>query len=474
MKGTDTIVQGYDIKLTPATRYGYGAASIADTIILDFVSAFFLFFLTDIVGINPAMAGSVAFISIFWDAITGPVIGGIADRTEAKGGKYRRVLMISILPVFICTILMFLKVHFGSAGIFIYYLAVSMMYYTSYSLFNIPYMALGSSLTSNETEKTKLSGVRQSFGFAGALFSGAIPAVLIDGFQAAGLQPDWSYTVTALILGLCSASTIFITWVSTRGKELDFHENTEEKNSPGTLKDIFKCKSYIILLIFSLVFYIGYSMLCGGIMYVIKGLLGLSEGASSGIFITLAASGIMICAFLTKMAEKFDKKAVCIATIVFSAVGMLFTRVWGINSLLGFGIYIVMINVSFSGFLMFIFNFLYDVVDIIDFKTNKRTSGTVCAYYSLVIKLGKAGAMQLIGILLVRGGYDAALTVQTGSSARAILNVMTLWPAAAFLVSLILLGIYPVSRRRIAALQKAKMLKQAGEAYESDVFKKLL
>lgn len=209
-------------------------------------------------------------------------------------------------------------------------------------------------------------------------------------------------------------------------------------------------------------------------MYVIKGLLGLSEGASSGIFITLAASGIMICAFLTKMAEKFDKKAVCIATIVFSAVGMLFTRVWGINSLLGFGIYIVMINVSFSGFLMFIFNFLYDVVDIIDFKTNKRTSGTVCAYYSLVIKLGKAGAMQLIGILLVRGGYDAALTVQTGSSARAILNVMTLWPAAAFLVSLILLGIYPVSRRRIAALQKAKMLKQAGEAYESDVFKKLL
>ena len=85
MKGTDTIVQGYDIKLTPATRYGYGAASIADTIILDFVSAFFLFFLTDIVGINPAMAGSVAFISIFWDAITGPVIGGIADRDRGEG-----------------------------------------------------------------------------------------------------------------------------------------------------------------------------------------------------------------------------------------------------------------------------------------------------------------------------------------------------------------------------------------------------
>lgn len=382
-----------NVKLSLVTRLGYGTACIADTIILDFVSAFFLFFLTNIVGINPALAGSVASISIFWDALTGPVIGNVADRTQAKGGKYRRFLMISILPIFICTILMFLKVHFGNAAIFIYYLVVSILYYTSYSLFNIPYMALGSTLTDDEVEKTKLSGIRQSFGFAGALFSGAIPAVLIDAFQAAGIADHMSYTITAAILGLCSALTIFITWFTTRGKERDF-ETEEKESSLSTLKHLIVCRPYIILLLAAFLFYIGYSMICGSIMYMITGVLGLSEGSSSVVFITLAGSGIIICSLLSKLAERFDKKVVYMAAVSCSVVGMLIAKMTGITSIGQFLVYIVIVNLSFSAFLMFVFNFFYDVVDIVEFKTNKRTSGAVCAYYSFVIKVGKAGAMQ--------------------------------------------------------------------------------
>lgn len=475
MNSTPGSLQNTDRKLSLATRYGYGAASIADTIILDFVSAFFLFFLTNIVGLNPALAGSVALVSVLWDAITDPIIGNMADKSKAKYGKYRRFVFISILPILITSVLLFTKVHFGETGAFLYYLVVAMMYYTAYTVFNIPYMALGSSLTSNEIEKTKLSGVRQSFGFAGALFSGALPAILIENFQQFGFSGDKSYTMTATVLGLFSAATIFITWITTKGHEIDFTQETSEKRSLGkTISEIFRCKSYVLLIAAALAFFVGFTMISNCIIFTITGILGLSEGAASGIFVLLALSGIAISFLLAKIAEKVDKRTVYLVATGISTAYMLITKFVGINSLFAFGAYIFMVNFAFSAFLVFVYNFLYDVVDIIEFQTGKRESGTIFAYYSFIIKLGKAGALQIVGILLEVGGYDATLTIQEAGGATAILNMITVWPAAVFLLSMVFILIYPVTRERINALQKAGGLKRENKPYTTEGFEKLI
>lgn len=471
------VMQSTDVKISSATRYGYGVASIADTIIIDFVSAFFLYFLTDIVGINPMMAGSVALAGVIWDAITDPIIGNLADRSRAPGGKYRRFILISVLPIVICSILLFLKVNFGSTATIIYYIIIAMLYYTAYTVFNIPYCALGSSLSSNEIEKTRLSGVRQSFGCAGMLFSGAIPAILIDYLQSSGFSNSASYTASAALLSLCSAATILITWRATRGHELDFEsENKTEKRESlwKTLLSYFKCKSYILLIAAALFFFIGFTMVTNSIMYVTTGILGLSEGAASVIFTVLALSGIAQSFLLAKISEKIDKKIVYFASTLLAAFYMLFTKITGISSLLGFAIYTFMASFGICAFLVFIYNFLYDVVDIIEFQTNSRNSGTIFSYYSFIIKIGKAAALQLVGIMLALGGYQASLSVQDARGSEAILNAVTIWPAVMMIISAILIWIYPVSRKRMAALQGALALKRKGMPYSTEGFEKLL
>ena len=399
----------------------------------------------------------------------------MADKSTAKHGKYRRFIFISILPIFICTILLFLKVNFGDYSNFVYYLVISMLYYTAYTVFNIPYMALGSSLTSNEIEKTRLSGVRQSFGFAGALFSGAIPAILIDYFQASGISSDKSYTITAAILGVFAALTIFITWYTTKGHELDFSDDDiDDVGLWQNIKEMFSCKSYVLLIFSALAFFIGFTMIANSIMYVITGILGLTEGAASGIFVTIALAGIAISFLLSKIAEKIDKRTVYVGAMLIAVLYMILIRFIGINSLLGFGFYIIMVDFAFSAFLVFVYNFLYDVVDIIEFKTNRRNSGTIFSYYSFIIKLGKAGAMQLVGILLAVGGYDATTMIQGESGARSILNMVTVWPIAMFLISIVLILIYPVTRNRIMALQNAAALKREGKHYTTQGFEKII
>ena len=210
------------------------------------------------------------------------------------------------------------------------------------------------------------------------------------------------------------------------------------------------------------------------IMYVITGVLGLSEGSSSGIFAILALSGIALSMLLSKISEKIDKKVVYFAATVLAAAYMLFVRFAGISSLTAYAVYIVMCNFGMSAFLVFVYNFLYDVVDIIEFRTQKRDSGAIFAYYSFIIKLGKAGALQLVGILLEVGGYDSTLVVQHAEGKAAILSVATVWPAALFIISALFIFIYPVTKQRIKALQAANALRREGKPYTTDGFEKLL
>ena len=48
------------------------------------INAFFIVFLTDALGMNAALAGTIPMIGKIWDAITDPIMGNIVERTESK------------------------------------------------------------------------------------------------------------------------------------------------------------------------------------------------------------------------------------------------------------------------------------------------------------------------------------------------------------------------------------------------------
>lgn len=415
-----------DVRLPLRTKHGYGAASIADTVVIDYVSSYFLFFLTDIVGIKPSLAGTVLMLGVLWDAVTDPVIGKSADDSHAPGGKYRRYVLLSIAPILITLILLFTKVSFPGMGGFIYYVIIALMYYTAYTVFNIPYMALGSSLTSNDSEKTKLSGIRQSYGYAGAIFACAMPAWLIDYFRSKGIEYGMCYTVTAVLLGLISALTIFITWRSTKGYELEFPKPEKKISLIKSIKTVMSCKSFMLLIGSALLFYTGCNMYANGVLYAITGILGFTESAAGGVYLVLSVVGLIMSYVLAGIAEKVDKKIVYVICVTISTAYMIYVKFAGIDSLTDYYIYTVMTIFCEAAFLVFIYNFLYDVIDVLELKTGVRDSGTTFAYYSFVIKCGKALGLQLIGIILDMGGYNPDIAVQEEAGKNAILNVITL------------------------------------------------
>ena len=68
--------------LTNQFKINYSVGSIANGIKTDTFTFFLLFFYSNIIGLNPALAGTAIFIALCVDAVTDPFMGTISDRTN--------------------------------------------------------------------------------------------------------------------------------------------------------------------------------------------------------------------------------------------------------------------------------------------------------------------------------------------------------------------------------------------------------
>lgn len=73
-----------------------------------------LIFYTDTFGISAAAAGTIMLIARFWDMVSDPLMGIIADRTTTRWGKFRPYLLWMALPYSILAVLTFTTPDLGA------------------------------------------------------------------------------------------------------------------------------------------------------------------------------------------------------------------------------------------------------------------------------------------------------------------------------------------------------------------------
>ena len=130
-------------KLSVTEKIGYGMGDAASNIIFQSVMTFLAFFYTDIFGISAAAVGTL-FLSVrLLDAITDPLMGSLADRTETRWGKYRPYLLWLCVPYALICILTFTTPDWGDNAKLIYAFVTYSLLMIMYTAINIPYCALG-------------------------------------------------------------------------------------------------------------------------------------------------------------------------------------------------------------------------------------------------------------------------------------------------------------------------------------------
>ncbi len=171
-----------------ATASGDAGGTVITCLIMNFLT----FFYTDVFGLTPALVGTLFIALRVFDAISDPVMGVIADRTQSRWGRFRPWQLWVALPIGIVGVLTF-TVPDASMGVkiaraFGTYLLLSV----GYTAINVPYCALINTMTTRHNEVISCQSRRFVLcGVAGFLVSVGLPWLVSElgqGNTARGYQ----------------------------------------------------------------------------------------------------------------------------------------------------------------------------------------------------------------------------------------------------------------------------------------------
>ena len=165
------VAQADDTSVPPlrrATRVAYGFGSIADGIKSAAFSTYLLLYFNQILGVPAAIVSTAIALTLAVDAIADPLIGRISDRTRSRWGRRHPYIMGAAIPAG----LFFALVWFPPEGLSDFAMGawifgMASLARAAMSAYQVPANALGSELTQDYAERTRLYGLRYWFAYAG-------------------------------------------------------------------------------------------------------------------------------------------------------------------------------------------------------------------------------------------------------------------------------------------------------------------
>ncbi len=403
------------------TQVSYGIGQIAGQVFRDIPSLLLLFFLTNVLGVEPALAG----IAIFGPKLivgvgSDMLVGVLSDKHRDRFGWHHWLLAGAILsPV---AMIMLFRVPPTTQGLQVAYIVgIFSFYMAAFSVFSVPYLAIASTLTTDPHQRTVLMAWRLGFTAIGVLIAaGVAPAftAYLGGDQAA-------YEAMGVMLALiCSLALLIAWWGSRRAARLK--TSVRELDAPlvFSFKQLWSALSlprFSILLGVNILQLAGAGMSYAAMLFFLTYNMGRSDAFSIiGIIVLLSAIGIVIAQPLwVALSRRFGKKRTyLISTLLYAGA----IAGWGLCS--QFGLYAVyffafMLGIGNSGWAMLGFSMVTDIAA-------KGNGGIYSAVWVAADKVGFAlGGTVMVGSTLSLFGFTSANAVAgLPQSAFAITGIM--------------------------------------------------
>ena len=204
-------MQQNDSPLPTFLKASWGVGALGTTSMLYLVNMFAVFFLVRHAGMPIAIATTILAATRFYDAVVDPLIGTLSDRTDSRWGR-RRPWMLSgaLLCPIACIAVFNPPLALEGTAQYGFVLFALLLYCTAYSLFSIPYMALGAEMTDHYGERASVMAWRTFFVYsAGVVIASGAPALvaLLGGDRAAYASMSYGAAAVETLqrLGLLSA-----------------------------------------------------------------------------------------------------------------------------------------------------------------------------------------------------------------------------------------------------------------------------
>ena len=453
--------------LTAKHYFVYGMGNFASQLSWTMVSTYLSIFYTDVFGLGTGAVALLMLIAKVWDGINDPMMGTLMERTHTKHGRFRPYIFVGAIFLVIFTILTFTVPGFGGPGKLVYayitYIGLGM----SYTVTNVPYLALPVVMTRDPKEINKLNAAQMMGMTIGQIILNLFVLKLVlwfgKGDEAAGYQS------TAILLALLALPMFWA--VAIMSKERITVKKEDQGKIIDGLKLVFKNKNLLCAMMYSFFNMFG---ILGRISVAVYFYMHCVQNfAFITIFMMMQMIvGTLIMPFTPKIIEKFGKKNTAILSMVIQGSALI---------ILFFGPYE---NIVFDFVVLVYYGLGYiagpcgsgmmvDAIDDFDDKYGYRNDGMAFSFQGTAIKIATAIANSLFLVVMgafgYQGGVDITPHVQQGINIAA-----NLLPGIVFFLAIIPLAMYKLDkpgymegvRERLTARDKAKREAEAAAQEE--------
>ncbi|MGB9098420.1 glycoside-pentoside-hexuronide (GPH):cation symporter [Erwinia sp.] len=435
--------------LTIKEKIGYGMGDAGCNMIGGAIMLFLNYFYTDVFGLAPALVGVLLLSVRVIDAVTDPIMGAIADRTQSKYGRFRPWLLWISLPYVLFSVLMFTTPEWTYNSKVIYAFVTYFLMSLTYTAINIPYCSLGGVITNDPGERVSCQSYRfVMVGIATLILSlTLLPMAEWFGGEDKARGYQMAMSVLALI-GLCMFLFCFATVRERIRPAVPTNDDLK-----SDLKDVWKNDQWVRILLLT------FCNVCPGFirmaatMYYVTWVMGQSTHFAT-LFISLGVIGMMIGSTLAKvMTDRWCKLKVFFWTNIVLAI-------------FSTGFYFLDPHATVLVVVMyFVLNILHqipsplhwslmaDVDDYGEWKTGKRITGISFSGNLFFLKVGLAVAGAMVGFLLSYYGYDAGAKVQAPDAVNGIVLLFTVIPGVGYLITAGVVRLLKVDRPMMVKIQ---------------------
>ena len=410
-------------------KVGYGSGDLAANCIYGLLTSFVMIYLTDTVGLNAGVIGTLIMFSKFADGITDVFFGNLIDKTKSKMGKARPWMLYSEIGNCVLLVAIFaVPASLGKTAQYAYFfIAYTLLNAVFYTANNIAYASLTSLITKNGNERVQVGSIRFMFSLVTNITVLSITVNLVTKFG--GGAKGWRtvailYAVIALIVN--AISVFSVKEIPQEEEETESVSSEEKVSFVESLKLLLANKYFLLIAAFYIMMYVQTGISSIGIYYMtyVIGNPAMLGTFSMAMMLPMVV-GLVFTPMLVKKFKGMYKVNLC---------GYGLAIVFRIGFIIGgymLNIPMMLICSALGGLCTSpvtgdIHALISAASDYTVRTKGKHIEGAMFSCSSLGIKVGGGIGSALSGLLLAAGGYVANAAQQSASCIN-MLNFMYLW-----------------------------------------------
>ncbi len=389
-----------------------------------------------ILGADIAVVGILILIAKIVSAVFDPIVGNMIDRSKSKHGKFKSMIMYSILPLLLFTAVVFVDVPFKNNKMLIYvWIFVTYLIWSlAMTLGDVPSQGIASVLTPNPTERTNVVSISNTFkqiGFSACVVVVPVVCLIVPGgSQVIGFEGEtdtpmiggeyfWTAVLTAVL------GCVLFALIPMLNKERVPYVSGEKTTTKDMIQAL-KNNKPLMLVIISYFLGFGRQMAMGIQVQAANVLLG-SQNLVAVLGIVTAIGSMVSMTICPILIKKLGEKRVYLimsfygfaVSVLSFIVGFLWFRNPD-NMVLTvlFYLFLFLIGLQFGAVTLMPMIMTADCVDYYEYETGKRMEGAAYSVLTLTIKVCLALGTALGLVFVQFSGYsDTVAQITAGTAA---------------------------------------------------------